>query len=381
MTTEQPRVGLVFDDRYLQHDPGLEKYWSDDSDYPFVDAIPHVSNYRLVFRTKHLIDLYGLGKRLVRIEPFEASEEQIGSYHLPEHIAHVKRISAAGGGDAGRGTPIAEGGYEIALLAAGGGMVAVDAVIGGRVRRAFANIRPPGHHATAEAGMGYCVFNNVVIAARHAQKRHGLRKIMILDWDVHPGNGTQDAFYADPDVLFFSLHQAGIFAPGFGEIADVGEGEAAGRTVNIALPAGSGDAAYLAAFERIVRPIADEFGPELILVSAGQDASISDALGRQSVTTEGYRAMTQAMINLAERHCDGRLVVLQEGGYSETYGPFCTVAIVETLMGTRTNRPEPLSLEYIQRRPETNNLGLDAEATLRAVETAQAPYWPITLPT
>ena len=372
-----PVVGLVFDDRYLQHDPGLETHWGSGESYPFVDPILHASNYRLVFRSKHLIDLWGLGKDLVRIDAYPATDEQIAYYHLPGYIQLVKDTAANGGGDVGRGTPIAENGYEIALLSTGGCLAAVDAVVGGRVERAFANVRPPGHHATAEAGMGYCVFNNAAVASRHAQRAHGIRKVLVLDWDVHPGNGTQAAFYDDPDVLFVSLHQQGIFAPPFAcEPEEVGEGPGAGFNVNVALPPGSGDAVYLAAFERIVVPIADAFAPELIIVSAGQDASISDPLGRQSLTTEGYRSMTTAMVGLAGRHAGGRLVVLQEGGYSEIYGPYCTVAIVETLMGRRVGRSEPLGPEYTLTRPETTTVGPSGKAALDRIAAALAPYWP-----
>ena len=375
MTRDNPTVGLVIDDRYLQHNPGLEHHWPSGEPFPFVEPILHASNFRLVLRTKHLIDLTGLGNALARIDPTPATDKQIGWYHLPEYIQLVREIAASGGGDVGRGTPIAADGYEIAALSTGGGLAAVDAVVSGQVDRAFALIRPPGHHATAEAGMGYCVFNNIVITARHAQKTHGLRKVLILDWDVHPGNGTQDAFFDDPDVLFISLHQDGIFAHPLGALESIGEGAGVGRNVNIALPAGSGDAAYRAAMDRIVGPIVNEFQPEIILISAGQDASMSDPLGRQQVTTEGYRAMTESMIVLAERHCAGKVVVLLEGGYSETYAPYCTLAIIESLMNRRTGISEPLSREYTLNRPETTTVGLSAEHNLRRLESLLAPYW------
>ena len=370
-----PRVGLVFDDRYLQHNPGLETHWISDNPFPFVDPILHSSNYRLVFRSKHLIDLSGLGKDMIRIEGRSATDEQIGWFHTPAYIQKVKDISAAGGGEAGGGTPIAADGYEIACLSTGGCLAAVDAVMQGQVDRAFANVRPPGHHAVADSAMGYCVWNNIVIAARYAQKEYGLKKVMILDWDVHPGNGTQDAFYNDPSVLFFNLFQNGIFGPDVCARDQIGTGDAAGTNVNIAVPAGSGHATYLAAFERLVIPIAREFRPDIILVSAGQDASISDPLGRNQLVTESYRKMTDALINLANECCAGRLVILQEGGYSETYAPYCTLAIVEALMGRRTGISEPLGWDYIARRPEALTMGLDAEAALTELQHLHAPYW------
>jgi acetoin utilization deacetylase AcuC-like enzyme len=254
-------------------------------------------------------------------------------------------------------------------------MAAVDAVVSGRVRRAFANIRPPGHHAMSDKGMGFCIFNNVVIAARHAQRKHGIERVLVLDWDVHDGNGTQDAFYDDPTVLFFSLHQDKLYPPNFGELEQTGAGAGEGFTVNIPLPAGSGDAAYLAAFEQIVVPVADEFRPQLVLVSAGQDASTMDPLGRMCVSTEGYRRMTQAMIDIAERHAGGRLAVLQEGGYSELYAPYCGLAIVETLAETRTNLPEPNSVERLAERPEYHTVGPSGEVALAAIRAQHARHW------
>ncbi len=326
-------------------------------------------------RTKHLLDMTGLGKLLTKIEPYMASEDDITVYHAPEYVERVKQICAEGGGDTGEGAPAGPDSFEIALLAAGGGMAAVDAVVEGRVRRAFANIRPPGHHAMSDKGMGFCIFNNVVVAARHAQRKHGIERVMVLDWDVHDGNGTQDAFYDDPSVLFFSLHQDRLYPPGFGEVEQVGSGDGTGFTVNVALPPGCGDAAYLAAFERIIIPIADEFKPQLVLVSAGQDASTMDPLGRMCVTTEGYRRMTQAMIDVAERHADGRLVILQEGGYSELYAPYCTLAIVEALLGQRTNIPEPLQIDSLSNQPQYHTVGASAEAALEQIRATQATYW------
>jgi acetoin utilization deacetylase AcuC-like enzyme len=306
-----------------------------------------------------------------------ATVDDVTAYHTPEYVERVRQICADGGGDTGEGAPAGISSYEIALLAAGGGMAAVDAVVNGDVRRAFANIRPPGHHAMSDKGMGFCIFNNIVIATRHAQRKHGIERVLILDWDVHDGNGTQDAFYGDRSVLFFSLHQDRLYPTNFGLLDQQGDGEGLGYTINLPLPAGSGDAAYLAAFEQVVLPIAHALQPQLVLVSAGQDASTMDPLGRMCVSTEGYRGMTQIMIDIAEAYAGGRLVILQEGGYSETYAPYCTLAIVETLAEQRTGIEEPLSAERLQERPETTAVGPSAEAAIARVRSAYRPFWPM----
>ncbi len=374
--SEQQQVGFVYDDRYLQHNPGLQRLWSTDSDLPFVEPTIHPSNYRLVMRTKHLLDFSGLIESLSRVAPYMATVDDIARYHTREYIERVQRICADGGGDTGEGAPAAADSYPIALLAAGGAMAAVDAVVSGEVRRAFANIRPPGHHAMQDKGMGFCIFNNVVIAARHAQASHGIERVMVLDWDVHDGNGTQDAFYDDPTALFFSLHQDRLYPAEFGLLDQVGEGEGAGYTVNLPLPPGSGDAAYLAAIENVVMPIADAFEPQLVLVSAGQDASTADPLGRMCLTTEGYRRMTARMIEIAEKHADGHLVIVQEGGYSETYAPYCTLAIIEALVGERTGIAEPLPLDGLRLQPQYGHVGASGEEAIAAIRAQYASYWP-----
>lgn len=373
--TDRSKSGFVFDDRYLQHNPGFRAGFTSNRQVPFVDPDLHPSNHRLVMRTKHLVDLSGVNNHLMRISPRLATEDEVAAYHTNEYIERVQTICAEGGGDTGEGALAGPGSYEIALLSAGGGLAGVDAVVSGEVGRVFANIRPPGHHAMSDKGMGFCIFNNVVIAARYAQRVHGIKRVMILDWDVHDGNGTQDAFYADPSVLFFSLHQNKLYPPGFGELEQSGRGEGEGFTVNLPLPAGSGDATYRAAFERVVLPIANEFAPELVLISAGQDASTMDPLGRMCLSTEAYRQMTRWMMQLAQDHAEGRLVILQEGGYSESYAPYCTLAIVATLAGQDPDVPEPLSLEHLQERPEFSEVGPTSEAALDAIRSQHARYW------
>lgn len=212
-------------------------------------------------------------------------------------------------------------------------MNATSAVIKGEVRNAYALLRPPGHHAMSNKAMGFCIFNNAAIAAHHARKAFGLERVMIVDWDAHHGNGTQDAFYTDPSVLFVSLHQQDWYPRCLGELEQVGSGAGAGYTVNIPLPAGTGDRGYRAAFEQIVVPIGLQYRPQLILIVAGQDASWLDPLAQMMMTMDGFRQIAQLMVDLAEDVCDGRLVMLQAGGYSAAYVPYCTVAAVEPLVG------------------------------------------------
>jgi acetoin utilization deacetylase AcuC-like enzyme len=371
------KVGLVFSDRYLQHNPGLWTQGVGDNKLPFVDPVLHFSNHRLVMRTKHLIDMTGLSKEMVRIEPYLATEADVMAYHTPEYVAQVKATCDAGGGLVGELAPIAVDGYEIALLAAGGAMAAVDAVMEGRVRRVFASLRPPGHHALADQGKGYCIFGNMAIAVKHAQRKHGVKRAMIVDWDVHFGNGTQAAFNRDPSVLFMSFHQDSLYPPADGRVEMVGEGEGAGYTVCLPLPPGSGDATYLAAFERIILPIGRAFKPELIMVSSGLDASIMDQLGRMCLTTEAYRRMTGLLMQLADECCDGRLAIVQEGGYSEIYAPYCGMAIVEALVGRRSGIEEPIDLPTLSSQPQYSTVGPSGEAALAAIREQQARYWPV----
>ena len=370
------RVGLVFDDRYLTHNTGLDLI-EDRSPYPFAEPVAHPSSPALVGRAKHLMDLFGIAERMYRVEPVIASDEQLTLYHSLEYLARVSEIARTDGGDTGAGAPIGRGGDRIARLAAGGTIAAVDAVMSGAVDAAYALVRPPGHHAMADEGMGFCVFNNAVIAARQAQRAHGVQRVLIVDWDVHHGNGTQAAFWADPSVLFISLHQDDLYPPGWGAADQIGIDDGEGFTVNIPLPAGTGNRGYAEAFARIVTPISRQFDPDLVIVSAGQDASVMDPLARMSLTLAGYRAMTEAMMSVAAECCEGRLVITQEGGYAPQYAPYCSATIAQTLVGLHPGGEwiaDPYG-ERAETQPASVELGLDVASAIERALAIQQGYW------
>ncbi|PIE18680.1 MAG: histone deacetylase [Proteobacteria bacterium] len=242
-----------------------------------------------------------------------ATRAQLQAIHHPAYVEQVVRL---------RGkrvrfdadTVACAGSVDAAFLAAGATIQAVDAVMAGHAANAFALVRPPGHHAEASRAMGFCLFNNVAVAAQHAVAAHGLTRVLILDWDVHHGNGTQNAFYDRRDVLVIDAHRYPFF-PGTGALHDVGQGPGAGYNLNIPLPPGMGDDDYALAIPELLIPIADAFRPELVLVSAGFDAHRADPLGGMRVSAEGFAALCGAAYQIAAAHCGGRLALVLEGGY------------------------------------------------------------------
>ncbi|MGI8552279.1 MAG: class II histone deacetylase [Dehalococcoidia bacterium] len=375
------QTGLVFHDHYLAHDPGFAVIGTPPQPYPSNEPVPAFEHPRRVARVKELIDGSGLIDQLIDVPPRPAEAEDVGLFHTRDYIKRVLEISVLlGVGDAGQGARMTRGSYEIALLAAGGAMASVDAVLNGQVRKCYALGRPPGHHAVADMGMGFCIFNNVAVAALHALQRDGAERILIVDWDVHHGNGTQQAFYGNKQVLFISLHQEGLYPENSGLVAQVGEGAGEGFTVNLPLPAGTGDAGYLQAFERVVVPIAKQFAPDLLLVSSGLDASRMDPLGRMMVTAEGFRRMTRSMKEVADDFSGGRMVVMHEGGYSQSYAPFCGLAIVEEMAGVRTSMSDRSGQERADRFRPSYEVGLDTERALREIIEFQNRYWRLQAP-
>ncbi|MBM3775371.1 MAG: histone deacetylase [Acidobacteria bacterium] len=252
----------------------------------------------------------GLTRELVRLTPRPATAAELESCHTRAYIETARGDIASGARELSTGdTAVGPKSLEVALQAAGGVLEAVDAVFTGRARNAFCAVRPPGHHATPGRGMGFCIFNNIAIGARYAQRRHGARRVLIADWDVHHGNGTQDIFYSDGSVFFFSTHQSPWY-PG------TGEGEGLGTTLNCPFAAGSGRKEILGAFRERLIPAADRFQPDFVLLSAGFDSREADPLGRFTLTDEDFGDLTAVMLEIAARHAGGRLASVLEGGYN-----------------------------------------------------------------
>ena len=333
-------TGWVYDERYMWHDTGRASAHNDERKW--IQAWEHYENPETKRRFRNLVDVAGLLDDLVALKPREATEEEILRIHAAEYVQRVQAMSADEGGDAGVGSPFKRGGHEIALLAAGGTLTAVDAVLDGRVQNAYALVRPPGHHAEKDWGRGFCIFANVAIAARHAQRVRGLERVAVVDWDVHHGNGTQHAFEDDPSVLTISLHQDRWFPRDSGMMEERGNGPGLGSNINIPLPPGSGHGAYVAAFERVVIPALRAFQPDLIMVASGFDGSMYDPLGRMMAYSETYRQMTALLMEAADSLCGGRLVLSHEGGYSPIYVPFCGLAVMEQLSGQRSVVGDPM---------------------------------------
>ena len=293
-------------------------------------------------RLKSLMDVSGLTDRLDQRKAAPATREDLLRIHPASYVDAFKAMSDAGGGAIHPSAPFSGGAYEIALQSAGLAIQAVADVAGGEHRTAYAVTRPSGHHCSQDMPMGFCMFANVALAVEAAKAKHRLKRVAILDWDVHHGNGTEACFYGRGDVLTISMHQENCFPPGgSGGVAAAGEGEGAGANINIPLWPGCGHEMYLAALERIALPAIRDFRPDLIVVVSGFDANGVDPLARMLATSETFRAMTRLVKQAAAELCGGRLVVVQEGGYAETAVPFCGVAVLEELAGIRTEVVDP----------------------------------------
>ena len=297
-------VAFVSSPDFLKHQNG--SYQSE----LFHPEVPH----RLAAVEKRL-RASGLWADLAHVEPVEATREQLESVHEPGYVDYIAHVCAAGPAALDGDTGVVPESLRAASLAAGGACLAVDLVMRGEAETAFCAVRPPGHHAERAEAMGFCLFNNVAVAAEHARRAHGLERVAILDWDVHHGNGTQHTFERDPGVFYLSIHQFPHY-PGTGAARERGIGEGEGATLNAPMAAGTGDVEWLAALEGEMTRAIDAFRPEIVLVSAGFDAHADDPLSSTLVTEAGYRRMTEVVRDWAARHAHGRVVSMLEGGYN-----------------------------------------------------------------
>jgi acetoin utilization deacetylase AcuC-like enzyme len=315
------KTGIVTDDSYLEHDTGAAHPERPDR----LRAIGRL------LRSEPSPDW-------IRIPARDASVEDLARIHVPEYVERVAATARLARFAFDADTPACARTFAAARRAAGGVLALVDAVMAGRVSNGFALVRPPGHHAERDRAMGFCFFNNVALAAAHLRAAHGLRRVLIVDWDVHHGNGTQHSFYRDPSVLFVSSHQY-PFYPGTGAVREVGTGEGEGFTLNLPFPAGYGDAQYVQAFLDVVEPIARQFVPEFILVSAGFDAHRRDPLAGMDVTEDGFAKLARVLLRTARELCQDRLVAVLEGGYDLEGLTRSIAAVLSEMQGEQLGEP------------------------------------------
>jgi len=313
-------TAIVIDPRYTEHDTG-----------PGHPERPE--------RLATLLELAEhLGDEFRTIDARPASGDELSLVHDPAYIEEVAKTQQRERYAFDADTPTSPRSYETARLAAGGFLALLDAVMAGEERNGFAFVRPPGHHAERHRAMGFCLFNNVAVGAAYLRRRYGLERILVVDWDLHHGNGTQHMFERDPGILYVSTHQY-PFYPGTGAADEVGDGDGAGFTVNVPLPAGCGDAEYIDAFERLVVPVAQRYEPEFVLLSAGFDAHARDPLGGMQVTEGGFRSLARMMLGVADESAQGRCAAILEGGYDLQAIRSSAAAVLDEMRGSQQPLP------------------------------------------
>jgi acetoin utilization deacetylase AcuC-like enzyme len=345
------KTGIVQDVRYLNHQ---------------ADTYHPESHHRLEV-IHQMLKEPGMKGGFLEIQPRLATREELELIHVPRYVQLVASTADRDYALLDPDTYACPKSYETARLAAGGVLAAVDQVLAGPAANAFAFIRPPGHHAESSRAMGFCLFNNVAVAAAYALREHGIRKVLIIDWDLHHGNGTQHSFYERPDVLYFSTHQFPYY-PGTGAVSEVGSGNGKGFTVNVPLAPGPGDGEYMSIFEEILEPIALEFKPDLVFVSAGFDIYYQDPLGGMQVTPAGFANLARIILDFAEKTCRGKVVFLLEGGYHLEGLRDSAREVLKTLQGEILAGGRDESL----RRSTDRQM---IAPIIRKVKETQKPFW------
>lgn len=306
-------TALVWSTRFAEHDTGS-----------------HPESPERIFALERALRGAGMFDDRLVVAPEPIALEAVGRLHSAQVIDRVRFASESGGGWLDADTYVSPASFEIGLLAAGAACQAVDIVLNGDAPRAFALVRPPGHHAEPLRSMGFCLFNNIALAAMHTLDQPGVERVAIIDWDVHHGNGTQSAFWSNPHVFFASVHQY-PFYPGTGSATERGAGDGLGTTLNVPLPAGCDDAVYLSVFDEQIMPAVAAFEPDVLLISAGFDAHNSDPLAMMRMTTAGFTGLARRVNALAAASCGGRLVLVLEGGYNLNALGECVVAVLRAL--------------------------------------------------
>jgi acetoin utilization deacetylase AcuC-like enzyme len=359
---------VYWHDEALAHDTGAGMF--DQGPSPLIEAPElHPENTERIRNIRSALTRGAMAPQLEWHAGRHAAAAELELVHPADYIRSVQAACAAGPGLITQSTPVGPASWGAALAAAGTALAAAEAVLAG-AGPAYALVRPPGHHAQPAQADGYCLFSNAALCAQLARTR-GLERVAVVDWDVHHGNGTQACFWERPDVVAISLHMDhgswGPHHPQTGAPDELGAGPGLGRNVNVALPLGTGDEGYRRAWRQVVAPVLDEFRPQLLVIACGQDASQYDPNGRMSVTMAGFRDLGAAARDLADRHCDGRLLLVQEGGYGRTYSAYCMHATLEGVLRTGPLLDDPLA--YLPDEPER------ADAAIAAVRAALAPHW------
>lgn len=345
------KTGIVKDTRYLRHIAGFA----------------HPESPQRLAAIYEMLENPIMSWKFADIEPREATHDEIMTVHSSSYIDQIADTAGKECSFLDADTATSPESYQIAKLAAGGMCNAIDSVITGEVDNAFAFVRPPGHHAEKDYAAGFCIFNNVAIGAMHAILKQGMRKVLIVDWDLHHGNGTQNTFYNDPRVLYFSTHQY-PFYPGTGSVNEIGRGQGLGYTINVPLCGGAGDEDYVKIFRRILEPVALVFRPDLVLLSAGFDIYYQDPLGGMRVRPEGFGALARILLNIAGKCCGGKFAAVLEGGY-HIQGLIKSVKVVLEEMLDETNFSEK-KLSALEQKA-----GEDTDRLIRQIALKINPYW------